>query len=312
MKLRIHHETCYQYSPTVATAQHVAHLEPATTPCQSCAQHSLITSPEATNTSRNIDAFGNYRLYWSLTSPHDTLTVSAVSDIETFSIETGRLLELNKSIQRLTWENAKTAYQYRAGQASDEWSGLAYGSHHAPIDLAFRLYAQTSFPAGRNLVESARHLMQRIHHEFKYESLSTDVSTPALSVLNDKRGVCQDFAHVMLSCLRSLGLAARYVSGYLLTEPPPGQARLIGSDASHAWASVYIPSLDLYNKLSPGIWCDFDPTNNRWGFESPGEDYIFLAQGRDYADVSPIRGVIKGGANHDLKVEVTVRPINTN
>ena len=307
MKLRIHHETCYQYSPTVATAQHVAHLEPATTPCQSCAQHSLITSPEATNTSRNIDAFGNYRLYWSLTSPHDTLTVSAVSDIETFSIETGRLLELNKSIQRLTWENAKTAYQYRAGQASDEWSGLAYGSHHAPIDLAFRLYAQTSFPAGRNLVESARHLMQRIHHEFKYESLSTDVSTPALSVLNDKRGVCQDFAHVMLSCLRSLGLAARYVSGYLLTEPPPGQARLIGSDASHAWVSLRIPTQSPIEGTES--WYDFDPTNNRADWCSPGEDYVRLAVGRDFADVSPLRGVLQGGTNHTLAVSVTVEPL---
>ena len=152
----------------------------------------------------------------------------------------------------------------------------------------------------------AQDLMSRIHAEFVYESQSTHVNTPALEALAQRKGVCQDFAHIMLACLRAMGLAARYVSGYLLTEPPPGQPRLTGSDASHAWVSVYIPDLP---EDSP--WCDFDPTNDRWGWGSPGEDYVTLAIGRDYADVSPIRGVIHGGAHHTLTVGVTVQPVES-
>jgi transglutaminase-like putative cysteine protease len=141
--------------------------------------------------------------------------------------------------------------------------------------------------------------MTRIHTDFEYETEATDVSTPALEALRLRQGVCQDFAHVMLACLRSLGLAARYVSGYLLTEPPPGQPRLLGADSSHAWVSVYVPG-----DGKRGQWLDLDPTNRR----SPGEDYVVLATGRDYSDVSPIRGVIHGGSNHQLHVAVTVLP----
>jgi transglutaminase-like putative cysteine protease len=129
----------------------------------------------------------------------------------------------------------------------------------------------------------------------------TDVSTPVLEALEMRKGVCQDFAHIMLACLRSLGLPARYVSGYLLTEPPAGQARLVGSDASHAWVSVYLPG-----QVSPGTWTDLDPTNNR----APGEDYVTVATGRDYSDVTPMRGVLHGGARHRLHVAVTVTPVD--
>ena len=146
--------------------------------------------------------------------------------------------------------------------------------------------------------------MHRIHGDFVYESESTEVNTPALEALAQRKGVCQDFAHIMIACLRAMGLAARYVSGYLLTEPAPGSERLVGSDASHAWVSVLLPDLPPDDR-----WCDFDPTNDRWGWGSPGEDYIVLAWGRDYADVSPIRGVIHGGANHSLHVAVTVTPM---
>jgi transglutaminase-like putative cysteine protease len=235
------------------------------------------------------------------------LKVIAQSEVETFLIEANRLAALSKKTQTMTWESAVTAYQYRAGMASDEACGFAYASHHAPINMAFAIYAQSSFTPGRNLIEAVRDLMQRIHTEFKYESFSTDISTPALKVLSDKRGVCQDFAHVMLACLRSVGLAARYVSGYLLTEPPPGQSRLIGSDASHAWVSLRIPSLSSVEGTES--WYDFDPTNNRESWCSPGEDYVRLAVGRDFADVSPLRGVLQGGTHHTLTVSVTVEPI---
>jgi transglutaminase-like putative cysteine protease len=166
----------------------------------------------------------------------------------------------------------------------------------------FLAYARPSFTSGRPLLEAAHDLMERIHSDFVYEPEATDVSTPALEALEMRRGVCQDFAHVMLACLRSLGLPARYVSGYLLTEPAPGRPRLVGSDASHAWVSIYLPGMD-----GSGEWSDLDPTNSR----APGEDYVVLAIGRDYSDVSPIRGVIHGGARHELHVAVTVTPVET-
>ena len=213
MKLRITHETLYHYTPTVETAQHVAHLQPPTTPCQSCRHHVLRTVPEATKLSHNIDAFGNHTHYWSLPTPHNTLQVTAQCDIETFSIETQRLKELSQQALNLSWEKAVQAYRYRADIPSDEATEFSYASHHAPIDTAFAIYAQSSFTPERNLIEATQDLMRRIHTDFKYESFSTDISTPALQVLENKKGVCQDFAHVMLACLRSLGLAARYVSG---------------------------------------------------------------------------------------------------
>ena len=145
--------------------------------------------------------------------------------------------------------------------------------------------------------------MTRIHQGMVYDGDSTDVNTPALIALQQGKGVCQDFAHIMVACCRAMGLPARYVSGYMLTQPAPGQPRLIGCDASHAWASVYCPGSDA----DAGQWFDFDPTNDRM----PGEDYITLATGRDFLDVSPLRGVIRGGAQHDLRVAVTVMPLES-
>ena len=307
MKLRITHNTHYSYTPMVVTAQHVAHLEPVNTPCQICLLHTLSTLPQAHKISHHQDAFGNHRSYWSLPAAHSTLQVNAQSVLETYAMPRAQIAELTAYAGTLTWEQAQKAYAFQAGQACDEATGFAYASHHAPIDIAFKRYAQSSFTPGRHLLDAAHDLMQRIHTEFKYESLSTDISTPALKVLTDKRGVCQDFAHVMLACLRSMGLAARYVSGYLLTEPPPGQARLLGSDASHAWVSLRVPNVKACT--STESWYDLDPTNHREGWSSPGTDYVRLAVGRDFADVSPLRGVLQGGANHTLQVQVTVEPI---
>jgi transglutaminase-like putative cysteine protease len=307
MKLRITHDTHYSYTPKVVTAQHVAHLEPVNTPCQTCLSHSFSTQPLAHKISRGQDAFGNHRNYWSLPTAHNTLQVTAQSVVETGLLSTQQTAALSALAAALTWEQTQRAFAFQAGHVSDDATAFAYASHHAPIDIAFKRYAQSSFTPGRLLLDAVRDLMDRIHTEFKYESLSTDISTPALRVLADKRGVCQDFAHVMLACLRSMGLAARYVSGYLLTEPPPGQARLIGSDASHAWVSLRVPGAG-----SDGVtesWYDFDPTNHREGWSSPGTDYVRLAVGRDFADVSPLRGVLQGGANHTLQVSVTVEPL---
>jgi transglutaminase-like putative cysteine protease len=307
MKLRITHETLYRYDPQVVTAQHVAHLEPGNSACQTCLSHTFSTLPEAHRISRNQDAFGNHRFYWSLPMAHSTLQVNAQSVLETYPLPDAQTAALDPWAATLTWTQAQQAFQFVAGHASDEATAFAYASHHAPIDLAFKRYAQISFVPGRPLLAAVHDLMQRIHAEFKYESQSTEISTPALTVLADKRGVCQDFAHVMLACLRSMGLAARYVSGYLLTEPPPGQARLIGSDASHAWVSLRVPNAQAAGGAES--WYDFDPTNNRSGWCSPGTDYVQLGVGRDFADVSPLRGVLQGGANHTLQVRVTVEPV---
>ena len=171
-----------------------------------------------------------------------------------------------------------------------------FASPYVGLDAAFEVFAADCFPPERPLLEAVQALMQKIHGEFTFDASATLVATPLLTVLEQRRGVCQDFAHLMLACLRSRGLAARYVSGYLLTQPPPGQARLVGADASHAWVSVYCPS---------NGWVDFDPTNNLL----PALEHITLAWGRDFADVSPLRGVILGGGHHDPDVQVTVTPL---
>jgi transglutaminase-like putative cysteine protease len=297
MHLAITHETRYSYSPAVQTAQHVAHLQPANTPCQQVLQHSLYVEPAAT-VQHNVDAFCNHRAYWALTHPHEGLLVRAYSEITTSPIAPGNSMQ--------SWESVREHFRYRGGHPADVNNGFVFGSHHAPVHEAFLAYAQSSFSPGRPLVQAATELTARMHRDFTYASQSTDINTPALEALESRRGVCQDFAHILLACLRSLGLPARYVSGYLLTQPPPGQPRLVGSDASHAWASVYVP--ELASHACQG-WLDLDPTNNRCGLASPGLDYVRLAVGRDFADVSPLRGVLQGGGAHTLEVAVTVAPV---
>ena len=297
MRLAITHDTRYRYSPSVQTAQHVAHLQAADTPCQSVLRHTMQISPEA-SVQHSIDAFLNHRAYWALTHPHEGLSVRAYTEVETRTISPASALQ--------SWEAVRDHFRYRGGQAGDVHAGMVFGSHHAPVHAAFADYAQSSFTPGRSLMQAAQALTARMHRDFHYETASTDINTPALEALQNKRGVCQDFAHILVACLRSLGLPARYVSGYLLTQPPPGQLRLVGSDASHAWASVYLP--ELASHASQG-WLDLDPTNDRCGLASPGEDYVRLAVGRDFADVSPLRGVLQGGGSHTLDVEVTVAPL---
>lgn len=298
MELQIIHETRYDYVPAVETAQHMAHLQPLSNGQQILLRHSLLVSPAPAQQTSTPDVFGNMRCFFSLQSAHEQLTVVADSVVVTAARET--------PASEVPWEAVRERFRYKVGGAFDAASEFVFASPYVPRHPDFLDYARPSFGAGVPLMTAANDLMSRIHTDFVYESQSTQVNTPALEALAQRKGVCQDFAHIMLACLRAMGLAARYVSGYLLTEPPPGQPRLTGSDASHAWVSVYIPDLP---EDSP--WCDFDPTNDRSGWGSPGEDYVTLAVGRDYADVSPIRGVIHGGAHHTLTVGVTVRPVES-
>lgn len=292
MLLHVVHETTYDYAPPVRTAQHVAHLKPADRDGQRVLRHVLRVSPQPAQWSESLDVFGNTACFFGLQSTHERLQVVADSVVSTVATPPPR--------DSLPWEDARERLRYHRGAEYDPAAEFLFASPYVPRHQHFVDYARPSFLAKRPLHEAARDLASRIHADFGYVSQATDASTPALEALALRKGVCQDFAHVMLGCLRSLGLAARYVSGYLLTEPPPGQARLVGSDASHAWVSVYLPA-----ERGPGRWADLDPTNDR----APGEDYVTVAIGRDYADVSPIRGVIHGGASHTLHVAVTVAPL---
>ncbi|MDB5947654.1 MAG: hypothetical protein JWQ33_2680, partial [Ramlibacter sp.] len=293
MLLRVIHETAYDYAPPVKTAQHVAHLKPRHDGQQQVLSHRLTVMPAPAQQTETTDVYGNTRAFFNLAGAHEELSVVADSVVATQVPA--------KPTDSVPWEAARERMRYHRSAAWDPASEFVFASPYVPRHEHFLAYARPCFTPGRPLWEASWELMERIHEDFTYETEATDISTPALEALDMRKGVCQDFAHIMLGCLRSLGLPGRYVSGYLLTRPPPGKARLIGSDASHAWVAVYLPGPEG----EPGSWAELDPTNNRM----PGEDYVRLATGRDYSDVSPIRGVIHGGAHHTLHVAVTVAPV---
>lgn len=297
MRLQITHETLYDYAPPVDVAQHIACLQPMNSCCQDLLSHHLEVTPVPSQHKTTRDVFGNTRTFISLQIPHEQLKVIAISTVDTRSRPAPP--------DDLPWEQVREHYGYSAGASYDANAEFVFPSPYVPRHAKFADYARASFTPGTGLLAACADLMHRIHADFTYDSESTEIHTPALQALEQRKGVCQDFAHIMLACLRSLGLATRYVSGYLLTHPAPGRPRLIGQDASHAWVSVALPGFDADNG-----WFDFDPTNDRWGWGTPGEDYVLLAIGRDFSDVSPIRGVIHGGANHELVVAVTVTPVD--
>lgn len=296
MKLEIIHETRYDYEPAAETAQHIAYLEPQQGAHQKLLSHALDVSPVPAQMRQTRDVYGNSRCFFSLQSPHGQLKVVAHSLVRTEAAV--------PSQSHIPWESAREALCYHPGSLQDAASEFVYASSFCPLHAEFAAYARCSFGPGAATLQAATDLMRRIHSDFVYESQSTEVNTPVLQAFRQRRGVCQDFAHIMISCLRSIGLAARYVSGYLLNMPVPGTIKLQGSDASHAWVCVYLPDLPEEQR-----WYDLDPTNNRGGWLTPGEDYVKLAVGRDFADVSPLRGVIRGGTSHTLAVAVTVRRI---
>lgn len=307
MRLRVLHTTTYHYQASVDLAQHMVHLSPVDTPTQTVHAHRLHIDPAPVGHSEIRDAFGNRRCCFSLQSPHETLTVCADSEVVTRAPRPLPGGPSAQAWQALGWEAVREHFRYRAHAPYNPASEFLFASPHVPRDDAFAAFARPAFAPGRPMLEATRALMERIHTQLRYATASTGVNTPALTALAQGKGVCQDFAHIMIGCLRSLGLPARYVSGYLLTRPPPGKPRLIGADASHAWVAVYVPE-PAPSAPGQGAWFHFDPTNNRAAQDSPGEDYVLLATGRDFSDVSPMRGVIQGGANHTLEVAVTVAP----
>lgn len=287
------HETRYVYDSPVSVSRQQLHLTPRDCPWQRTLSHEIMIDPEPTLCRSSLDHLGNPIRQFAIEAPHASLRVCAKSTIE---VRPRLPLSVDDS---LSWESVRDALAYGAMPVHLEANSYLFESPYVRVKHEFSAYARPSFTPGRPLLEAVAALMNRIHNEFEFDPEATTVSTPVLKVLEHKRGVCQDFAHLMLSCLRSLGLAARYVSGYLLTQPPPGQPRLIGADASHAWISVYCPC------DAGGTWIDFDPTNNLM----PDTQHITLAWGRDFGDVSPLRGVILGGDAHELNVAVTVMPL---
>jgi len=288
--LRVVHETAYRYAPRVDIAYHLACLMPQSGHAQQVADAEIAIEPKPAQQSTSTDAFGNLRTYFALFTPHDVLRVRAESRV----VVMARFDDLDPGASA-RWETVRTALRYRMRAPFWPAADFLYASPFVPMLEELRDYAEASFPAGRRLMEGAIDLMRRIHADFEYRPDSTSIGTPLAEVFARREGVCQDYAQVMLGCLRSLGLPAAYVSGYLLTQPPPGAPRLLGADASHAWVSVWCPQLG---------WIDLDPTNDL----VVGTSHVTLAVGRDFGDVTPLRGGIRGGAEHAMKVAVSVVP----
>jgi transglutaminase-like putative cysteine protease len=303
-RYQIIHETRYDYASPVSLSRQLLHLAPRdlASDCawQSCEAHHLLITPEPTVQFSRGDAFGNPVTQIAIEAPHRSLLVRAESLIEVRP-------RLPDEADSPPWEWVRAALSCGALPVRLDAVRYLFESPYVRVKHQFAAYAQECFTPDRPLLEAAHALMTRIYTEFKYDAKATTVATPVLEVLAGKRGVCQDFAHVMLACLRSIGLAARYVSGYLLTHPPEGQPRMVGADASHAWVSVYCPT-DNTGVRGKGRWVDFDPTND----VLPDTQHITLAWGRDFGDVSPLRGVILGGGMHKLDVAVTVTPQEDN
>lgn len=296
-RLSVEHVTRYQYSHAVDMAHHVACLRPLSDAAQTLRLFDMSVSPLPTQHSTRRDAFGNSRAYFSINAPHTELTVRARSEVEVWdryqNIDPAACQPVAQVRERLS---------YRAHAPFEAASEFAYASPHVPLHEVLREYAAPSLHPSRPVAEGVIELMQRIHRDHRYAPSTTDISTPILEVFERRQGVCQDFAHLMLGCLRASGLSARYVSGYLLTQPRPGEARLVGADASHAWVSVWCPGL---SGERAGAWLDLDPTNDCL----PGRQHIRVAHGRDFGDVTPLRGVIRGGGAHTLLVHVTTLPL---
>lgn len=295
--LEVIHDTGYRYASDVALAHHVAYLRPAESSCQQLESFRLDILPKPTIERTMPDVFGNRRTYFTLDMPHAKLAVSATSRVRIGA----RFAGFDPSAT-LPWQQVARRLAFRSASRYAPQGEFAFASPFVPRHRELGSYAAVSFREGRPIAEAAIDLMHRMYGDFVYVSDSTDISTPVLSAFGARRGVCQDFAHIMIGCLRASGLAARYVSGYLLTRPPPGRTRLVGADASHAWASVWCPSQD-----DDGTWLDLDSTND----VIPSTSHVTLATGRDFGDVSPLRGIIRGGGEHTLAVGVTVRPVGS-
>jgi len=292
MIYRIVHRTTYRYKYPVSVGNHVACLKPRSSPHHQLARTELRIQPPPATITERVDYFGNRLCFFTVREPHKELVVEARSEVKM----DGNATPLPQ--QSLPWEEAARSIPNDHSPAGLEAYQFGFESPRIRVRPEFASYARQSFTPGRPMQKALLDLTARIHKDFRFDSKVTTVRTTTEEVFRKRRGVCQDFAHLQIACLRSLNLVARYVSGYLRTYPPPGQPRLVGADASHAWVSAY----------SPGVgWIDIDPTNN----VVPSDGHVTLAWGRDYSDVSPLRGLILGGGAHVLKVAVDMEPLGS-
>lgn len=292
MKYQVKHVTSYKYQWKVSTSQTKAWLLPRNLPYQSCEEQSLVISPQPTDIQHHRDFFGNWASYFSLNTPHNSMVITASSIIERAAQpDSSELLETD-----VPWSKGQELLK-QDPLYEVELSQFMYPSPYIVWNKAMLEYAAVSFNKNISLFECVHDLMHRIFTEFEFKAGFTTLNTPISTVMQERKGVCQDFSHLFLAMLRSFGVPARYVSGYLETLPPPGKKKLQGSDASHAWIAAYIPGRG---------WTDFDPTND----VLPGERHITLGWGRDYSDVPPVKGVIQSSGKHELTVAVDIIPMN--
>jgi transglutaminase-like putative cysteine protease len=309
VKYRITHTTLYHYSQSVGLCQNEAKLQPRNFWRQHCHNSHFDIKPTPIDIRERTDFFGNRVAYFAIQQPHTQLIVTAISEVTIFPRQ--HTLDL---FNQMTWEQVRNLLEGTPLQGQGQSQSQLSQSQLQNQDYALEIldarqyvldspmvtvipeladYARSSFQPNRALIDVVHDLMGRIYNDFIYDPTFTTIATPLSEVLSFRRGVCQDFAHLAIGSLRAYGIAVRYISGYVETLPEPGKQRLTGADASHAWFSVYIPGTG---------WLDFDPTNNT----VPLDQHITLAWGRDYADVTPLKGIAFGGSQHTLSVSVDV------
>lgn len=293
MIYQLRHTTSYEYSAPVTLCHNEARVLPRELPWQHCEPSQVEITPRPAVQSERVDFFGNRVLYFAIQDIHQSLDVTVRTRIETRPRPA--LASASSSTAKCEWRTCRDVLAHSTERDCLRARFFRLDSPFVHSNTQLAEYAAPSFVAGRSLAEAVQDLNQRIYDDFTYDPAFTTLATPLMEVLEKRRGVCQDFAHLTIGCLRSVGLAARYVSGYLETLPPPGQPRLIGADATHAWVAVFLPGWG---------WLELDPTNG----SLPGERHIVAAWGRDYADVPPLTGVMSGGGEHTLDVAVDVLP----
>lgn len=293
MKYRVTHTTEYQYQAAVTHCYNLAHMMPRTTRRQKCISTNINVSPMSISQARREDYFGNLAYHFEVQRRHKQLTITVISQVETNSQPVQQNFDFGISCSEALsqLQQAKKVEDILAKE-------FLLDSPLATVVEGVREYAEPSFQMDKPLLSCAIDLTSRIFRDFKYSPEATTISTPLEEVLDKRQGVCQDFAHLQIACLRAMGFPAKYVSGYIETLPPPGKERLVGADASHAWVSVYSPAEG---------WVEFDPTNDTLATEQ----HIITAWGRDFFDVTPLKGVVYGGGKEPrLRVSVDVARID--
>lgn len=289
MEYAIRHRTAYRYLQDVSYSCHLVHLTPRVTARQRVLETALHMLPAPVDLTSRNDVFGNAVGWFAIEEPHRVFEIVSEARVV---VDPATKLTAEDDVP---WEDVRAALEEAAEPSVRDAAHFLFDSPLTTSRADLAGFAAQSFVSGCGILTAAADLTNRIHRDFRYDTMVTDAATPVDRVFEIRAGVCQDLAHVAVAALRAIGLAARYVSGYLLTAPPPGQPRLVGADASHAWFSIW----------TPGGWIDFDPTNN----VRAGEAHITVAWGRDYTDVMPISGVIAGGGDHFVEVGVDVVPV---